>query len=111
MSSDPKPASLRDTYATPSSAWNFGSSSGLGIPPAAGSSSSGALTKPSAALSGAMNNSSGIANVKALKWGNPNGGSGDSGMAFTGSAKTSTNTPSPSSFSGSAYAAGSYPYD
>jgi hypothetical protein len=103
MSSDPKPASLRDLYATPSSPWNFAPSSGSADSAGVGLPSSAHSTKPASPLAGAMGNGD-PTTVKVLKWGNPNGGNG-------GSTATANNTLSPSSFAGSSYATGSYPYE
>jgi hypothetical protein len=97
MSSDPKPASLRDLYATPSSPWDFPSSSGSTNPAGAALAHS---TKSASPLVGAMNNGD-PTTIKVLKWGNPSGGS----------TVTANNAPSPSSFAGSSYATGSYPFE
>jgi hypothetical protein len=93
MSSDPKPASLRDLYATPSSSWNFTPSSGS-------ADSASVSTKSASPLVGAMSKGD-PTTIKVLKWGNPS----------SGSTVTANNAPSPSSFAGSSYATGSYPYE
>jgi fusion and transport protein UGO1 len=49
-------------------------------------------------------NNGGPTTVKVLKWGNPNGTNGGSSVSVN-------NDPSPSSFAGSSYATGSYPYE
>ncbi|KAG8798158.1 hypothetical protein FRC17_007547, partial [Serendipita sp. 399] len=97
MSSDPKPASLRDTYNKPDVSWSF---------PSQQVSKGTSTSSASVSRSGPVGSSSTMprsGSVKALDWGTSNG----SNTSFVDASLVGS---PPSSYTGSSYAAGSYPY-
>ncbi|PVF93171.1 mitochondrial carrier [Serendipita vermifera] len=101
MSSDPKPASLRDLYTQPVQSWNFPQQTNHTGPPSA----SPPMPTSSTSFS-STNNANLNSRVDTLKW----GASNSSGRPYAGAGNSSFIGAAPSTYTGSSYAAGSFPY-
>ncbi|CAG8631541.1 5781_t:CDS:2, partial [Acaulospora colombiana] len=101
MSSDPKPTSLRDLYTQPVQSWNFPQQTNHTGPPSASPPMPSSSTSFSSTSNANLNS-----RVDTLKWGTSN----PAGRPYAGAGNSSFIGAAPSTYTGSSYAAGSFPY-